>query len=178
MADVALVSRALNKVQTIGQAKLAIGEALNEIGRAYKTAKISDDAKGWAADSRILDRVRLPLEAWFTEISGRSDASNYRAEFLARRDLVTRAYVETFGILGEIQARGTVSLLNEIGTGFEALPGQAGAAIGGLARGVGETAGGILGGVFSGLGPLLTILVVVVLFFYVSGRIGALKRGN
>jgi len=160
MATIAEVSRGLNAVRTVGQAKVAIGEALSEIGRSYSSyPKIS------AENSRVLDRVRAPLEAWYAEIKALPDSTDYRAAFQARRDTITRAYVETAGILGEITARSTVSLVDELARGFAELPRQAGQAVGSLARGVGETAGSVVGGLFSGLGPVVVIVLVLVIYF-------------
>jgi hypothetical protein len=167
MATIAEVSRGLNAVRTVGQAKVAIGEALSALGRAYalpgRTAEVG----------RALDRARIPLEAWFAEIRGVGDATDYKAEFAARRNLVTRAYVETFASSGDpnVVAPRTASIADELQSGFRELPRDLGKAIGTVATGVGETAGNVLGGLFSGLGPVVLIVLGIVLYVvYVKGR--------
>jgi hypothetical protein len=156
VATIQDIARGLNGVRTAGQAKIAIGEALSELGRAYRLAD--------GENARTLDRVRLPLEAWILEIALLPDASDYRSAFQARRDTITRAYVESLGILGTIQARRSVSFVDELGTGFAALPGQLGQAVGAVAKGAGETAGSLLGGLLSGLGPIVVIVIALAVY--------------
>jgi hypothetical protein len=165
VSDIATVSRALNSVRTAGQAKVAIGEALSELGRSYRS-----EPRITPENARTLDRVRLPLEAWYAEIASLPAATDYRAAFAARKDQIVRAYVETYGILGEIQAKQSVSFLSELGTGFKELPRDIGKAVGAVATGVGETAGSLVGGLFTGLGPVVVIILAVVLYVVWKSR--------
>jgi hypothetical protein len=165
VSTIADVSRGLNNVRTAGQAKIAIGEALSEIGRSYRS-----EPRITAENARVLDRVRLPLESWIRELQAVADSTDYRDKFQGRRDTITRAYVETYGILGEVNARQSVSFVAELGAGFQALPGQIGRAVGAVAAGAGEAAGGLVGGLLSGLGPVLVIVLVLVAWSVLKGR--------
>jgi hypothetical protein len=164
MATIAEVSRGLNAVHTVGQAKIAIGEALSQLSRGYSLPRTT------AQNRQVLDRVRVPLEQWYSEIKSLPDAMDYKAEFARRRDLIIRAYVEIEGIVGEITARSTVSFWKEVGVGIQELPADIGRGIGTVARGVGETAGSVVGGLFAGLGPVVVVVIGLAIYFALRGK--------
>jgi len=159
MADIAQVSRGLNKVRTIGQAKVAIGEALSEIGRAFTALRrgrsllFGDQTR---AGRNALEAARIPLQEWFSEIKNLPDSTEYRDQFRKRRNLVTRAYVEVAGVVGELRARRTVSLGEELARSAGQLADKAGT--------VGKSLSEILAAFLKPLIPIIVVIVAVIVF--------------
>ena len=176
------ITRALNLVQTAGQARSAIGRTLEALNRAYKVADMLPTSRRSIA-VRTLDDRRLPLEKWYRDIEQVQAAAPFKNDFSAKRILVATAYVDIAGIEGEANYRPTTSNLDILLTSLEEAPAVFGKAVGSVAKEVGATAGNVAGGLFSGLGiggtlGLLVVVAVVVLVVTRGSVLGLLFRGR
>ncbi len=140
-----------------------VGEALRNLHNAYLSKGIL------ATEVKTLDGVRLPLEAYAGILNSLKGSDGVTQSWPLRRQLVSRAYVEIAGIGGRIDASATVSLGKELAQASKEVGGNIGSATAGLANFVGDTAGGLVGGLLKGLGPIVLAvlaLVIYVKFFY------------
>lgn len=152
------IFRGLSAVAVVGQARDAIGEALNAIGEAHKLSELT------AGQRSALERVRWPLQLWYAELSALPYNTNYAAQFKARQGVIRSAYIEIAGIGGVIAARRTISFGEELAKAAGNLAEGAGKILGGAAKIVGETAGNVAGGLLSGLGPVIIIVLALVVY--------------
>lgn len=156
------ITRALNRVQTAGQARQAIGLTTTAISRAYVIAKgLPDDREAIA--KRTLDGKRGDLERWYKEIAGVSASAPFAYDWSQKRRLVESAYIAIAGIEGEAHYKPVTSNLDILLTSITEAPKVFGQAVGSVAKEAGKTAGSVAGGIFSGLGVSGTLGLVVVL---------------
>lgn len=167
------IARALNRVETAGQTRAAIGAALNALGNAYK---LLADLNSTIAESsrRELDTARMALEEWYRRIESVPTATPYKGELAKHRKLIERAYVIVAGVEGAanwVPRTQWVDVLEEI---VRETGSKIGEVAGKAARAAGEAAGAAAGGAVSGLGwkgvAMLAGALIVVLF--------VLKRGT
>jgi len=164
VAGIQDIARGFNAVKTVAQARIAIGETLNALGRAYQLPGITSAQRG------TLDGVRAKAEAWFRVLRSDTDhapVTNWRD---IRRDL-ERAYIEIAGVGGTIEARRTVSLGDELLTSTRDVAQGIGRGVGAVATTVGDTAGTLIGGLLSGLGPVVVVVLAIVVFVYFRGKL-------
>jgi len=164
---IAQISRGLNNVRTVAQVKIAIGEALNALGRAYMMTGIN------AVGRRALDSARLPLEAFYREVSPVPDqVGGEPTPYVlgSKRLIIERAYVEIAGVGGVIAAKNTVSFVAELKTSASETLKNIGEGLGAVASGAGDAAGTLLGGLLSGLGPVFVLVLAIVIYFAAKRR--------
>lgn len=176
MADIGEISRALNDVESVGQARAALSLARAELatggGLADNLSWLSSPTEtearadlairdgGLAGEMRLLDPFdsgdAVPAAMWTRE-----------------RRQVEGAYITVQGIAGVVGALGTVSLADELARAIEDAP----RLIGGVASGLGDLAGAPIAGILRGLfGQLwFWLLLAVVVFFMVRFGIPKLK---
>ena len=147
MASIKEVTNALKAVDTIRKARIVIQEAIVGVNGALR----ADPAM-----QGDLERSLGELLAWKLDISKMQPNAPYQGPFRARQSTIIRAYVNIAGAMGEIQARQTISLWDE-------LVRSGGEVAEGLGRGVTAVAGGagsVVGSVLKGIGPILILIVV------------------
>lgn len=157
MATLDDVTRALNGVRVVAQARIAIGETLTSLHGAYQL-DISRSQRN------ALDSVRAPLESWFRELIPYLEGADYSLQFNLRKNAILKAYVEMAGVGATIQAKQTLSIVDSIQYGVKTAASGLGSAIKGATGFVGETAGGIVGGLLSGLGPIIVLVLALVIY--------------
>jgi hypothetical protein len=159
MATIQQITRALQSIRTVGAARVAIRDAIAGVDAALRSGpRLRGD----------LTQSRADLLAWLSQLAGRDDALPL-PDFQARSNVIIRAWVNVAGAGGEVSARNTVSLLDEIGKAAGELPTTVfkpvGEALGALGAGVGASAGGLVGGILRGLGPVMVVLLAILLWF-------------
>lgn len=156
-AQIKAVEKGLNAARTFDDVRLAIGEALTNLGAAYKLRGIT------ASGVKDLDNARVPLEKWFGQIKSlRGDIPPL--DFQAKRPFITRAYVNIAGVNGVIDARKTVSLFHELAVAAAEAPKRVAGAIGEVAAGAANVAGDTA---FALIKPLLPVLVILIVVLFV-----------
>lgn len=161
------ISSVLNAVATAGQARAAIGEGLNAIGRTYPLlGKMPDDrARSGRGE---LDTDRVALEGWYREIKDVSYSASFKDAFAKKRKLLEHAYVVIAGIEGEASYVPQTTNLQILTDSLKEAPKVFAQAAGSVTSAVGEAAGSAVGGAISGLGisgTLTLVLVGAVLIF-------------
>ncbi len=157
-----LIERGLNSVATVSQARLVIGEALTAIGQAHSFPDVD------AAQHRVLEEARKPLQAWYEELRMMAGNVNYKTAFQVRRRLITRAYVEISGITGVLNAKATVSLFNEISKSAGEVTEKLGKGAKEVVGGAGDITGNLLGGLLKGLGPLVLVMLAILVLVHLN----------
>lgn len=157
-SQIAQITRGLKLVETTGDARTAITDALSAVDRALASGpSLRGD----------LRQSRADLRKWLGSIAGKPAASPC-PDFQRRSQTIIRAWVNVAGAVGEVGARRSLSLFAELEKAAAELPSRVfapvGKALGDVARNVGEAGGGLVGGVLSGLGPLVVIIVAIVLW--------------
>jgi hypothetical protein len=156
MATISEITRGLQAVKTVSQARVVLKEARSELLAAFETGHFATDLRRSLIDVDGLTESLSPfpgsalVPAWFD------------------RQKVLRAFVNVAGATGQARARATVSLANEIKQSASELPSTVfrplGDALGSAARGVGEIGGGLVGGILKGLGPVVLLVLALVLW--------------
>lgn len=156
------IVRALNGVASAGQARAAIGAALNAAHAAYQILpRLSTDRS--AAGRTELDGARIALEAYYDGIKSVSAQADLRDSFQSRgRKLVERVYITIGGIEATANHKPQTSNLAILAASIAEAPAVFGAAVGQVTAAAGETAGKAVGGILGGLGISGTITLVVV----------------
>ncbi len=162
MANVQDITRGLQAIRTVAQAKVAIGEVLNEIGRAFTAASSAD------LPTSDLNKARIAIEQLWSGIKALPDSTAYSFKSPGNLDTVIKGYVEVEGITGHIVAAQTVSYWTEVKEGFEKLPENIGAGTETIA----EIIARIIGGFIKGLGPMTLIILLLVVGYVVLKRKG------
>lgn len=164
MATLTEIVRGLNAVRTVDQAKIAVGEALTALGQTYQLVA----QQTWRSDrtraNGLLDDARLPLEGFFAKLSKMSGGSDV-PDWATNRNLIQRAYVEIAGVGGELNARRTVSFVNEIPQAARDVAQGIGAGLKTVGAAAGDLGGGIVGGLLTGLGPVVVAVLAIVIYF-------------
>lgn len=154
MPTIVDVTRAMRAVTTAEQGLRIVNGALAEVIAAQKTGNIPTD----------LANSKRDLEALKKRIGSAS-----KADFLTvwgdGKSVVTKAYVNVAGAVGEFQAREAVSLLSEIAQAAKEAPALIGQGVGEIASGVGNVGGSLVGGILKGLGPLVVVVLGIVIYF-------------
>lgn len=163
METLAEIVRGLNAVRTVDQARLAVGESLTAIHGAYGLPNLS------SSSAHSLDLARKPLESFYARL-GKLPGAGAVPEWPANRNLVQRAYVDIAGAGGQSEARGTVSLVSELQRSTKDVAAGIGTGLHEVASVVGDTAGSVLGGLLSGLGPVIILMLALVGFFYLKRK--------
>lgn len=149
--EIGTISRELNRVSSAGQARAAIGAALRALSAGYPMASSASDADRAARMKRSLDDARIPLERWYGEIKSPADAP-YAKDFARRVELVRRAYVTLAGVEAEASYVPQTSNLQILIRSIKEAPTVFARGVGEVAKGVGNVAGDVAGGVVTGLG--------------------------
>jgi hypothetical protein len=173
------IVRALNKVQSAGQVRVAIGAALNAIGATYPVLdRIADDDTSESLRGE-LDSARVNLERWIKMIYP-VGGEDYRSEWAKGRNLVEKAYVVIAGVEGAASYKPRTSFLSILAQSISEAPKVFGEGLGAVVGAVGEAAGKAAAGVATGLGLsgwIFVIVAAVVALAYVKrvsilGRVG------
>lgn len=172
------ITRTLNRVETAGQARAAIGAALKALSKGYPLAdRLSRDLA--ASARRELDSARVALEGWYRQIEQTPAAATFTSEWAKKRSLVQTAYVVIAGVEGAAGHTAGVSLAGLLADAIVDVPRVVGSAVGSVGRelgkGVGETAGSLVGGLFGGLGPSGLLVVVIAAAALIAFRKGLLQ---
>ena len=180
MADIADVTRALKAVRTVGQARVVINEAIDNVDRALRSPAISAEdvalatlpiapavfpLKGLLESPSVargdLERSRVELVQLKRSFSGMSSAETIN--FSGDSQTVIRAYVNIAGVQGEIVVQRTLSIAREVAQQAE----KAASAAGELARGAVN--------VLDTIARMLPIILLVVLGVVVFQKTKALR---
>ena len=156
------ITTVLNQVKTAGQARVAIGEGLNALGRTYPLLGklVSDRA---ASARRELDTDRLALEAWYRQIKDMSALADYSTTWREKRHgTIDHAYVVIAGVEGEAHHKPQITNLEILTQSIKEAPAVFAQAAGEVTGAVGSAAGSAAGGIFKGLGISGTITIVLV----------------
>jgi hypothetical protein len=173
MANLAPVIRELGRVQTNGQARAAVGATTRYLSDAY--AAISDIpwTSGYRDTARRdLDGARLQLEGVYPRIA--SDALGYPVDprvWAEARKAIERAYIAAEGVYGAASYESKTSLADILVVSLKEAPGVFARAVGEVAAGVGNTAGSVVGGLFSGLGLFWTLILLLGAGLLVFGKL-------
>lgn len=151
MEDFPRVVRALKLIRTAGAARVAVTSAIQIAESALaRQPKLATGLRKVIADLQTYKKTLASLAA--------------ETPIVLNQRLVEKAYIESFGAIGETAARQSVSLLEELGRSSS----QVGAAIAKNVKDVGnvagEVAGGLAGGILKGLGPVVVLVLALALY--------------
>lgn len=183
--ELSSINRVLDKVETAAQARIAIGEGLNALGRAYQlVGKVPTELGVPILGDHYrfqLDRARVNLETWFNQIQGRG-AEDYRADWKLNRWKLDKAYVEIAGIEGAAEYVPRTSNLEILAQALREAPGLFGETVGNVLQEVGKAAGKVAAGAAKGLGwqgsIWAVVIIAVVLVVVTQGGILSVLRGG
>lgn len=173
-AELPKIAKELNKVKTAGQAQNAIGSALRSISPLYPALKDAnaDEATIHRATSELTN-ARIWLEEWYKSIKDIPPAWDYSASWATERRHLDRAYnaIAQAEAIAEWEPR--TSNWQILATSIAEAPGVFTKAVVSaattVAAGAGNVAGSALGGIFSGLGLPLTLVVIGGVVLYLKG---------
>lgn len=152
------ITRGLKLVKTTGEARAVITDAIEGVNRALRS--------GPSLRGDLL-QSRADLRKWLASLAGKSVLSPC-PDFQKKSQLIVRAWVNVAGAGGEVRARRSVSLFRELEKAGSELPTKVfapvGRALGDVARNVGEAGGAAVGGILSGLGPIVIVIVAIVIW--------------
>lgn len=173
MTDVAKVARALNQVESAGQARAALTAAAAELERGEALvpglSAWSTPDPGQAYDTLTLLRVAVDSER--RSYGPQADDSPVDADTWARsRRQIERTYVEVSGIEGVVGAVAAIDVGQILLDAITNAPRVFGQAVGTVLNETGKAAGGLGAGFFSSLGIMGTLVLVVVLVVVLRGR--------
>jgi hypothetical protein len=184
-SQLSAITRELNKVESAGQVRVAIGAALTSLHNAYPLlSRVNSDLATRLRNE--LDIARQDLERWFVSMPASSTGGmDYRVTWSQKRALVLKAYTTIAGVEGAAYFEPSTSNLDILAQSLKEAPKVFGKAVGVVAGGVGEGVGAVagelgkgvgsaVGGLFAGMGFGGTIavgLVALVVF-------GFAKRGT
>lgn len=154
MASIVDVTRAIKGVTTAPQGLRIVNDAIAEVGSAQKTGNIPTD----------LANSKRDLEALKKRI-GNASMANFPEVWESGKGVISKAYVNIAGAMGEFQARESVSLMREFERAAKEAPSLIGQTVGELAGGVGNVGGSLVGGILRGLGPLVVVVLGIVIYF-------------
>lgn len=164
MATMQETIRGLNAVKTNGQARSAVGAASKYVAAAYP--KISDlpYLSGLREPAkRDLDRARVALEAVYPLIPSNGLNNQIDPRLWAEaRDAIVKAYIAGEGLIGAATHEPQTTFAEIVSTSIVEAPGVFAKGVGRAAAAVGDTAGSVVGGVFSGLGVVWTVVLLLV----------------
>lgn len=175
------IQRALNKVQSAAQVRIAIGAALNALGATYPALeRISNDDLERSMRGQM-DSAGNNLNRWLKQIFP-TGSEDYRAEWQKGRHLVDTAYVVIAGVEGAANWKPRTSFWSILLTSLEEAPKVFGEGVGSVVGAAGKAAGQAAAGVGLGLGLsgwIFVIVVGLVVLTYVNrgtviGRVGRL----
>ncbi|MBV9837864.1 MAG: hypothetical protein JO156_07085 [Solirubrobacterales bacterium] len=191
MATLEQISAALNGVQSVGQARAAIGAALTAIHDAYDTANGLPYFSGYntAAATRELDSNRYALEGDYKALPQGDNTAIDRSKWAPMQNDVNRAYVSIAGVLGGVAGAPTISDVGDILVqSIKEAPGvfleYVGKATGAVLETATEAAGkGIMGFVKAAWPLLLVVAIVLIVASKQSGKspvalVAGLVRGG
>ena len=178
------IVRTLSTVQTMGQARIAIGTALKALGEAYKLLdRVPTEFGVPVLGDRYrhsLDIARTNLEAWIGQIAG-IGAEDYRADWALKRWKVEKAYVEIAGVEGAAEYTPRTSNLEILMQALREAPALFGEELGNILEQVGNAAGNLGKGIASGLGwkgtAWAVVIVAVGLVVVTNGQILTTVKG-
>lgn len=186
-AELQRITAEHNKVRSAGQARVAIGEALNALGRAYKMRSNGVSGELQTRVRNELDQARGPLERWYQEITALPN-QDYSVTWSQKRGMVQRAYVAIAGAEGVYGYESPTSNWAILATSLREAPAVFLQGVGSVAKEVGKTAavvareagnvaGAAAGGIASGLGIGGTAMAVgaVILILKFGSPMGAVS---
>lgn len=179
MADrIATVTRALNDVQSVGEARAALNAASAELDRGQGlisglssySVPTPEEAQNTIALYRPLLAAELRLLAPSPDTSPVDPGTWQRT-----RDEITHVYVDVSGIEGVAGALAAIDVGQILVDAIAGAPKVLGLVVGDVLSGTGQAAGGLLGGVFKGAGFWGTLVLIVIAVLVL--RPGRLLKG-
>ncbi len=158
----------------VGVLRSIIGGALNDLHVAYGWSGVG------ASQRKSLDDARIPLERWLEQLSVYTNGQVPFSDYSAKRPFISRAYVNIYGVEGEVDAQASNSLGDAIVKAVQTLPQTLGEAVKVGATAVKEVvgyaadvAGQVTGGLLAGLWPVLLVVAVIAIgVFYLNKKVG------
>jgi hypothetical protein len=170
---IAEISRALNAVQSVGQARVAIQVAMDELDDGLRLAEqlsiFSTPDPTEARTTLSIDRAQLSgelgaLDAY--EETSPVDAATWSRQ----RRAVERAFVDVSGIVGVVGSLAKIDRLQILIDAIAEAPRIFGNAAGSVLDAAGRAAGGLGGGFLEGLGFAGLLVVALVAFLVLKSR--------
>ena len=166
------VIRELNRVRTNGQARTVVGAALTYLGRTYPVLPKIKSAEYRETSRKELDRARAALEAVFPRIPTNGESATLDPKiWTTAREAINKAYIAAEGVNGAAAHEPQTTLTEILATSIVEAPAVFAKGVGQVAGAVGDTAGSVVGGVFSGLGIVWTVVLLLVAAALVFGRL-------
>ena len=176
-AQLRQVVRNLERVKSVGQARLASGSALTWLSSVYRVnaaADIPDDLRN--SQRRELDTARRRIEHGFNQLPKGADRWPVdSADWGRLKNSIIAAHVAAAGVFGSANHRSVTSLgsilgeaitnaptvfVESAGKALQKVGREAGKVTGIAAKEVGKGAGNILIGLGSGLGLMLPVVLL------------------
>jgi hypothetical protein len=174
MADpIAVIARALNTVESVGQARAALEAGLRaiEIGQdlAGHLSIFSSPTPDEARSTLALDQAQLAGELRTLDELESGSAID-AATWSRQRRAVERAYVDVSGIQGVVGALGRIDVVGILVEAIENAPKVFGQAAGTVLDAAGRAAGGLGSGFLEGLGVLGLLVLIALLALALKAR--------
>lgn len=170
--DIAAVSRALNRIKTIGQVRAAAGAALTYLGHeAYPVLKRAS-LPGDLADSlrKAVDHARGQVEQLYRKLPKADTWQLDAATWAPLRRAIESCYIEASAVHGAASYEPKskfADYLRDEATGVATVVGKTAAEVANIA---GKTAGALVGGAAGGLGLYGLLFIGAAIFLLLQQR--------
>ncbi len=176
--DLSRVAKALNRVESVGQARAALGAVLNHLSAAYAAWPDAQGSYGGQGQKAALDGARVAVESYYKQLPTQLTAPAPHWSDVGQ-PAANRAIVEAEGIIGSAEAFLSIDTVEILEDAIRNAPSVLAAAIGTVAGEVakqtGRVSGELVWSFLKAAWPIVLLVVVIavgylVLRSFLAGR--------